>query len=233
MPMNKVMTHLETELKSLKDDTMDMGGLVISQLNKSFDALETFDKDLCRDVIATEKRVNSMELKIDRDCEQIFALYNPVAIDLRFVLATLKINTNLERIGDIAEGISKFILSEDKAYDPELLKVTHLEGMFKESILIVQQVMDAFFNEDTKLARSIFQKDEHLDDINKKANGLLSEYIPSNLNNLEQALNTLSIIRKLERVGDQSKNIAEEIIFYVEAKVLKHAKPNKKKTNGE
>ncbi|SEL12892.1 PhoU domain-containing protein [Olivibacter domesticus] len=93
--------------------------------------------------------------------------------------------------------------------------------------------MEAFFNEDTKLARSVFQKDEHLDDINRKANGLLSEYIPSNLNNLEQALNTLSIIRKLERVGDQSKNIAEEIIFYVEAKVLKHTKPNKKKTNRE
>ena len=199
-----------------------MWSLVATQLQKSSHSLITFDKDFSREVISNEKRVNSMELKIDRDCENIFALFNPVAIDLRLVLATLKINNNLERIGDIAEGISRFIILEEKPYDKTLLEMTRFHIMFKAAIQIVEDVLSAFVSEDTKLARSIFKKDEMLDEINADATHLISEYIRANLDHTEQALNVLSIIRRLERVGDQSKNIAEEIIFYLEAKVLKH-----------
>lgn len=216
------MTHLETELKLLKADTTVMWKLVISQLEKSLHALKTFDKGFSREVIASEKRVNSMELKIDRDCESIFALYNPVAVDLRFVLATLKINNNLERIGDIAEGISRFIISEKESFDKELLKSTRFEEMFTGANHIVSDILHAFEKEDTKLARSIFEKDEMLDEINAEANKNIAEFIHQHPQKTEQALNVLSIIRRLERVGDQSKNIAEEIIFYMEAKVLKH-----------
>ncbi|MBL8103852.1 MAG: phosphate transport system regulatory protein PhoU, partial [Anaerolineales bacterium] len=98
------MTHLDTELKALKEDMHEMFRLVLSQLEKSKTALISLDKDLAREVIVNEKRVNSFELKLDRDCENIIALFNPVAVDLRFVLASLKINSNLERIGDIADG---------------------------------------------------------------------------------------------------------------------------------
>ncbi|WP_432713376.1 phosphate signaling complex protein PhoU [Pedobacter sp.] len=216
------MTHLENELKKLKGDTIEMWKLVLTQLNKAFHSLKTFDKDFSREVISGEKRVNAMELQIDRDCENIFALYNPVAVDLRLVLATLKINNNLERIGDIAEGIAKFIIIEREAFDQELMKKTHFLEMFQAAIDIVNDVLISFENDDTKMARSIFEKDEMLDDINIEANQNVSAYIKDHLDKTEQALNILSIIRKLERVGDQSKNIAEEIIFYLEAKVLKH-----------
>ena len=216
------MTPIQAHLDQLKSDITVMWTLVISQLHKSLHSLKTFDKDFSREVVANEKRVNSMEHNIDRNCENIFALFNPVAIDLRFVLATLKINNNLERVGDIAEGISKLIISEKHAFDPELLKVTQFLEMYQAAIHIVQDVLDAFDQENTKLARSIFIKDEMLDDINAAATTVITNFIKEHPEKTEQALNVLSIIRKLERVGDQSKNIAEEIIFYIEAKVLKH-----------
>ncbi len=218
------MTHLEKELKALKAETVEMWQLVLSQLQKASHSLQSFDKDFAHEVIANEKRVNSMELKIDRDCESIFALYTPVAVDLRLVLATLKIVNNLERIGDIAEGISNFILSEKEPFDKALLKSTRFNQMFAGAIKTVEDVLKAFEEEDTKLARSIFMQDEMLDEINIDANRHITLFIGEHLAKTEQALNVLSIIRRLERVGDQSKNIAEEIIFYVEAKVLKHNK---------
>lgn len=216
------MTQLQLELGKLKTDITEMWRLVASQLHKSMQSLKTFDKDLSREVISNEKRVNSMELKIDRDCENIFALFNPVAIDLRFVLAVLKINNNLERIGDIAEGISKFIILEKEPFDEPLLRKTRFLTMFKAAIQIVEDVLTSFNKEDTKLARSIFEQDEMLDEINAEATQIISDFIRDNPDKIEQALNVLSIIRRLERVGDQSTNIAEEIIFYLEAKVLKH-----------
>jgi phosphate transport system protein len=218
------MTHLDTELQLLKKEIISIWTLVILQLKKTQDSLLRFDKDLSREVILNEKRVNAYELKIDRDCENIFALYNPVAVDLRFVLAALKINNNLERTGDIAEGIGKFIISNESPFDDNLLKVTQMIKMFDVSTSMLLDVLTAFENEDTALARSIFKQDEILDNLNLNASSVIADFIRKNPDKLEQALYILSTIRKLERVGDQAKNIAEEIIFYVEAKVLKHKK---------
>ncbi|TCK85375.1 phosphate signaling complex protein PhoU [Albibacterium bauzanense] len=216
------MIHLDRELEQLKKSTTAMWVLVQSQIEKAYKALAANDKDLAREVIANEKRVNSMELKIDSDCEDLFALYSPVASDLRTVLATLKINTNLERIGDLAEGICKHILSEEKAFDKELLKASEIQEMYDVVIEIMKDVLKAYIKEDTKLARTIFKKDEILNEINMQATKNITEYIGSDISKIEAGLNFLSIIRKLERVGDQITNIAEEIIFSHEAKVLKH-----------
>lgn len=199
-----------------------MWTLVESQLNKSRIALLKFDRDLAREVVLKEKRVNAFELKLDRDCEDIFALYCPVAIDLRFLLAILKINTNLERVGDIAEGIAKYVLESTSEFDHSVLAKTDMVCMFDEAIKILTDTRIAFEKEDTILARSIFKRDEVLDKINNEVIEKVSECIKENIENMNDALYVLSIIRKLERVGDQSKNIAEEIIFYIEAKVLKH-----------
>lgn len=216
------MTHLDTELQMLKGEITSVWNLVITQLNKTQDALMRYDKDLAREVVLNEKRVNAYELKIDRDCENIFALYNPVAVDLRFVLAVLKINNNLERTGDIAEGVSKFVVFTNSSFDRSLLEVAQVVKMFDEATSMMSEVLVAFEKEDTALARSVFKQDEILDDINLKANTVIADFIRKNPDKLEQALYVLSTIRKLERVGDQAKNIAEEIIFYIEAKVLKH-----------
>ena len=216
------MTQLENEIQAVKVEVVSMWTLVESQLQKSRTALLNFDRDLAREIILKEKRVNAFELKLDRDCEDIFALYCPVAIDLRFLLAVLKINNNLERIGDIAEGVAKYIVAAEKDFEPILFTRLDLVRMFDDSLKILADARVAFEKEDTILARSIFKKDEALDAINMKAVDRTTECIKEDLNVLPDALFVLSIIRKLERVGDQTKNIAEEIIFYVEAKVLKH-----------
>lgn len=216
------MTQLENELVSVKEEVVSMWNLVESQLKKARTAMLNFDRDLAREVVLKEKRVNAFELKLDRDCEDIFALYCPVAIDLRFLLAVLKINNNLERIGDIAEGIAKYIIGSMSDFDHRLFEEAGLLKMFDDSISILADSRNAFEKEDTILARSIFKKDEVLDDINKNAIDRISEAIHGNPAIMKDALYVLSIIRKLERVGDQTKNIAEEIIFYIEAKVLKH-----------
>jgi|SRR5688572_5349676 len=222
------MTHLDIEIKKLKTDMSEMFGLVYSQLEKARQALVEFDQDLAREVRVNEKRVNSFELKLDRDCENIIALFNPVAVDLRFVLACLKINSNLERVGDIAEGIAQFVLSIKNEPDKELLEKSRVVEMFDTAIAIVSDVMTAFETEDTSLARNVFMKDEVLDEINSAANTAVAEFIIRSPEKINQSLYMLSTIRKLERVGDQSKNVSEEIIFYVEAKVLKHKKMHEK-----
>ncbi|WP_295670547.1 phosphate signaling complex protein PhoU [uncultured Mucilaginibacter sp.] len=227
------MTPLETEITALKKELVSMWMLVQSQMNKAKEALVTFDKDLAREVMIKEKRVNSFELKIDRDCENIFALYCPVAVDLRFLLAALKINTNLERIGDIAAGIALHVIESIENFDAKKLESTQLLRMYDESVNILIDTRMAFEKEDTALARSIFKRDDVLDEINEKAPDVIADLIRADINNLPEALYILSIIRKLERVGDQSKNIAEEIIFYVEAKILKHQESGKRLLEGE
>lgn len=223
------MTPIENEIIALKKEISNMWLLVQSQLNKSREAMLKFDKDLAREVLVKEKRVNSFELKIDLDCENIFALYCPVAIDLRFLLAALKINTNLERIGDIAAGVAKYVIDSPVNFDEKALETTSIMRMYDEAIAIVADTRTAFESEDTALARSIFKRDEVLDDVNRNATTTIAEVIKADISMLSEGLFMLSIIRKLERIGDQSKNIAEEIIFYVEAKILKHSGYSKRK----
>lgn len=217
------MSKLAEELKLLKEEVVEMCRLTYSQLSKSLSSLLNFDKDLAREVLMVERRVNSAELKIDSDCEDIFAIYSPVAVDLRFLLAVLKINTNLERIGDIADGIAKLIMDTKDPFSQELLDATKVVEMFGEALEIVEAIIVAFENEDSAIARGIFKRDEFLDTINQDANNKVIGYLKNHPDEMLQALNALSIIRKLERVGDQAENIAEEIIFYIEAKVVKHS----------
>lgn len=227
------MSHLDIELGLLKADTIEMFTLVKSQIAKGKEALLNLDKDLAREIIANEKRVNAYELKIDRDCENIFALFNPLAIDLRFVLAILKINSNLERMGDLAESIAKAVIDVESAFDKELLKLSELVTMFDTGYEMLSDALDAFDKDDTKLARGLFKKDETLDAINVKASTIIANFIRSNPDLIFQCFHVLSIIRKLERVGDQTKNVGEEIIFFIEAKVLKHKNQMEKKKNEE
>lgn len=217
------MTHLDTELQELKSDILRMWALVIDQIKKGKSSLLQLDKRIAQEIVLNESRVNAYELKIDRDCENLFALFNPVAVDLRCVLAVLKINTNLERIGDNAEGIAKFVIDIDvDSFDKQLLDITRVVEMYEKGSEMLADVYNAFDKEDSSLAKGIFQKDTVLDDINHDATRVIAEYIRNNPDKIEQALLVLSTIRKLERLGDQVKNIAEEIIFFIEAVVLKH-----------
>jgi phosphate transport system protein len=222
------MTHLDTELDLLKSDILEMWQLVLNQLEKANQALVTFDRDLALEIIENENRVNFFDLKIDRDCENIFALFQPVATDLRLVLASLRICNNLERIGDIAEGIAKFVLDARTDFDKEILEDTKILEMFGIAKEMLGDALEAFEHEDTRLARSIFKRDKLLDQIDRDSINTIEELLGKMPTQTRNLLLVLSMIRKLERIGDQSKNIAEEIIFFFEAKVLKHKKKNKK-----
>ncbi len=222
------MTHLDSELKMLKADIIEMWRLVINQLEKAKESLTNFDRDLAEEVVENEKRVNSYELKIDRDCENIFALFQPVATDLRLVLASLKICNNLERIGDISASVADFVLDADQDFNKAILDHTRVLEMHAIANEMVADSLEAFDKEDTRLARTMFKRDKMLDKIDEAALDLVMECIRDYPDQVRNTLLVMSMIRKLERVGDQSKNIAEEIIFYFEAKVLKHKKKKQK-----
>lgn len=222
------MTHLDTELQYLKANISEMWHLVISQLDKSREALNNFDKGLVNEIKVNEKMVDTYELKIDKDCENILALYNPVAVDLRFVLASLKINYNLERVGDYTYGIAKLIDDMDSPLDKGLGESTRVFEMFDICREILCNTLESFEKENNILARDIFRREESLNQFNKDAKKLITDYMITNPKDIYSAMNTMSLIRKLERVGDHVQNIAEEIIFYMEAKVLKHKSAKKK-----
>lgn len=216
------MALLEHELTQLRGNLADMFLLVQKQLRKSIRALTDLDKDLAREVLFNERRVNAEELKIDKDCENLIALFSPVAIDLRFIFAAFKINSHLESIGDSAKGITKMVLELEKKYDAELLEAIQLQKMYEIANSMIDNNINALKNDDTSQARLVFKKDEELDSINKYATKIVADHIAKGVTDLVPLLNLITVVRRIERVGDLSSNIAEEIIFYVEAKVLKH-----------
>jgi phosphate transport system protein len=220
------MTHLDTELKSLRSSLTSMWLLVNSQLEKAEEALIGCNQELANMINANEKRIDAFELKLNMDCENILALFNPVAIDLRFVMAVMKINYNLERIGDYARSIGS-LTDANAHFNKKLLEESCVFEMFRLAGSMMNDTLYAFENEDVYVVHTIFQRDEELDKINKKADKVIGEWIIKNPNHYQEGLNLLTIIRKLERVGDQSKNIALEIIFHLEAKVLRHTKKSK------
>lgn len=205
---------------------LDMLILCISQIEKAKEAFVNHDSDLAEEVMNIENRVNALDLKIEKDCEKFIALYNPVAIDLRFVMAVRKINYNLERIADHAYGMAKYVVDVDKKIPSHLIEAVDFEKMFTTIEKMLENISDAYQNKDVKSARKVFKKDKLVDDININSFSVIETEIKKDKNIIAEALLLFSVIKKMERVGDHIKNIAEEIIFYKDAEVLKH---NKKK----
>jgi len=219
-----MVKFIESELELLKKEVGEMWTLVYNQLDRAGEAVLTFDRELAGQVKVRERRVNAFELKIDSDIEDVIALYNPVGIDLRFVLAMLKINSNLERLGDFAEGIVRFVLdSEEPVLDSELLKRLRLGEMVTEVLSMLEVTKRALSEESMELATSVFTKDNLVDEINANVAPVLAEYLKEHPDSLLTCLNLVSVFRKLERAGDHITNIAEEIVFFIDAKVLKHS----------
>jgi len=227
------MSQLDTEIGLLNDDILELMYLVKTQLEKGQKAFMNFDEELAIEIMVNEKRVDALELKIDRDCENVLALFNPVAVDLRFVIASFKINSDLERLGDHADSIAKYIMDFGEPIDEEVIKKMRIDEMFDTAIQMMSHIFNAFISEDTDLARKVFAKDKILNKINAEISGITAELIEQNGQDIQQYLYLFSIIRKLERVGDLTKNAAEELIFYIEAKVLKHKKDKSKSKDEE
>lgn len=218
------MISLDQHREALNQSGVEMLSLCRKQLENARDAFFTHDSDLAEEVVRTENRVNALDLKIDRDCERFIALHNPVASDLRFVLALRKINFDLERVGDHAYGISKYIIEVDTPIEDRLLEIMRVEEMFESALSMLDDITDAYNEADAKLARKVFKKDKVLNKINMKSFKVISKEVRINPELIDQFLLLFSVIKKLERIGDLVTNIAEEIIFFREAEVVKHRK---------
>lgn len=221
------MSQFESEIVLLKQSVLEMINMASKQLSKAQDCILNLDTELAQVVIHRENRLNALELTIDRNCENIFALYNPVASDLRFVLAMLKINSELERIGDHAVGLAKYVLDSREPFNTELTQQIELDAMFEMALSMIKDIKVGFKDDDTKIVRKVFKKDLTLNNILWKSSDIIAEYVAENPDTARQSLFLFSALRKLERVGDLTKNISEQIIFYLEAEVVRHKRGDK------
>ena len=216
------MVTLDPELQALKGNLLDMVELTKKQLKKCVTAVEEGDIKLAKDVLEKEKRINDLELNIDRDCENILALHSPVASDLRFVLAALKISGNLERIGDNSKSIAKFITKSIKNSDLAILKKFDFVKMVNLAISMLEDMEDAIKNNNVKPAKKVADRDDELYENTKHALKVAAKLIRERPENSDLVLKTYTVIRRLERIGDYIKNIGEEVVFHLEGKVIKH-----------
>lgn len=221
------MRHKEQEMEALREEAMHMWKLVISQLEKAKNCFLESNIELAHEIVSREKRVDAFELKMDSNCENYIALYNPVAIDLRLALSLIKISNTLERIGDFADGVARHVIDEDcNDVDPALIEKLQLEHMFDMLIGMLTDSFVAFDSENTKISGRILARDEEVDAIYDHSMDVLADYVQTEPKFAKCALKLHLLTRKLERIGDHCCNIVEEIVFYVDARVLKHSDKN-------
>jgi len=222
-----MVINAEQQRALLYQTGLEMLNLCKSQLEKSAEALKNQDSELAEEIIHKESRVNALDLKIERDCEKFLALYNPVATDLRFIMAMRKINLDLERIGDLAYEIANYVVDEEDKIPESLFKALSFDVLHETITSMLENIAIAYEEKDVKIARKVFKKDKILDKTNRNSFDVLEKEIKKDDSIIKQALLLFVVVKKLERVGDLIKNISEEIIFYIDAEVLKHKKKKK------
>ncbi len=218
------MVTLDPELQTLKGNLLEMIDLTKDQLSQCLHAIETQDSKATKDVLKKEKRINNLELNIDKDVENILALHNPVATDLRFVLAALKISASLERIGDNSKNLATYIGKNIKKSNLDILENFNVKQMLLVTLTMMDNIKEAVEHENVDIAKEIAKKDDELDVNTKKALKISTKLIKADPKISSLVLKTYAIVRRLERIGDYIKNMAEEVVFHLEAKVIKHKK---------
>ena len=216
------MNTIEKEIQELRKSLLQMFFLVESQWEKGSNAILEYDQDIAEEISSSEKRINAQELKIDSECENLIALHAPVAVDLRFILTTFKINHALEHIADIAESIATYVANYDVPYEKKVIEELNISDMLEAFNSMMDDIILAYENKDAKIAKKVFKKDKILNKINSNAPVIIAKYLNKYGNNMLLLL--LSSVRKIERAGDSLKKIGEEIIYHIEANVVKHNK---------
>jgi len=211
---------LDEHIEKLKTRVIKMCSLVDEQVQNAIKAVETNDLELANSVIDRDKKVNKYDVKIDKICQRIFALAQPVAMDLRYIMSSLTINSNLERIGDIAVNIAEnIILIKVK---PDFYINTRLEEMFKLTKQMLKNSIDAFIGGNPELAKEVILADDVVDKLNGENHTILKNIMKQSPESIESAVALLVISRELERLADHATNIAEDVFFIVEAQLIKH-----------
>ena len=212
--------HYHRNLEQLKLNVIKMGSAVEQNLIDALDAVMKNNPVLASKVIASDGKINQFEIEIDNSVVDILALQQPVASDLRLILAIQKINNDLERIGDHAVNIAESALGLiETPQDEPLLEIPNMAVIAKE---MFQQALDSFIHLNPQLARSVLESDDHIDALNRAMNHQVIKLIKQDLRTVEGGLHLLRLSRNLERVADLTTNIAEEVIFHTQARVVKH-----------
>ncbi|HET6350051.1 MAG TPA: phosphate signaling complex protein PhoU [Candidatus Krumholzibacteria bacterium] len=212
--------HLQNDLDELSKELLTMGAMVEEATNRAINALVRRDRGLAREVIAVDDAINDYENRIEDHALKILALHQPVAADLRFIITVLKVNNDLERIGDHAVAIA------ERAIVLAQLEPVPRPEDFDELVKVVQRMLKdsltALIERDAAMARSVCTMDDEVDRVHRLMYAAMQEVMRDDINFIEPAINTISATRHLERIGDLATNIAEDIVFMVEGEIVRH-----------
>jgi len=212
--------HFQNELERLKKKLLALSAIVEESVERAVRSISTRDVALAREVIENDRSIDLLEVEVEEECLKILALHQPVAVDLRFVVAVLKINNDLERIGDLAVNIA-----ERSTY---LSQKTPIEMPFdfatmeQKTRLMLEKAIDALIQMDLEVAREVGAADDEIDAINREMYNQVSKGIQDSPDQAARLIHSLSISRHLERIADYATNIAEDVIYMIEGQIVRH-----------
>lgn len=212
--------HLQREIEHLKKKMLNVGAMVEESIAKAIAAVIRRDGSLALEVVENDEAIDQSEVDVEEDCLKILALHQPVAIDLRFVVAVLKINNDLERMADHAVNIAR--RAEYLAGYTEINLPSDLEVMLQRTQAMVRESLDALVHQDTTLARKVCNADQEVDQLNRQMHVLIQDQIRAHPDRVEQLMHQLSVSRQLERIADLATNVAEDVIYTVEGEIIRH-----------
>lgn len=213
--------HLQRDLDELKRDVLHLGSLVETALGNASFVLRDRRVKLAQAVYAGESEINEKEVQIEESCLKILALHQPVAIDLRFIVVVLKVNNDLERIGDLAENLTaRAVYLAEREPMPEPMAI--INGMFVTIRSMLKDSLDSLVKLDVDLARKVIEQDDGVDQINRQMYDDFRQMMARDASMIEQATSWLSCSRYLERIADLATNISEDVVFMVEGEVVRH-----------
>ncbi len=215
--------HYEEELRKLQAKILEMGGLVEKQIQDAVTSLVERNSDLARQVIERDHVVNRLDVETDELCIRLLALHQPAARDLRFITTGLKITTDLERAGDMAENICERALELNE--EPPLKPYIDIPRMADFAGKMLQDALDAFVREDTDLALNVCQRDDFIDSLTAQIFRELLAYMAEHPDSVGRATRILFVAKYLERVADHATNIAEMVVYMVRGKSIRHVSP--------
>jgi phosphate transport system protein len=212
--------HIERQIENLKERILRLGTLVEEAISKSITALINRDTSLAQRVIANDSEIDAMEVEVEEECLKMLALYQPVAADLRFVVAALKINNDLERMGDLARNIAKRV-TQLEGGDPYDLP-PEIRTMATQAQEMVRQCLDAVVKRDPTLARQVREEDDIVDEARQRIQRRVLQGIKDQPENVENLLRINSVSKHIERIADMATNIAEDVVYMVEGDIVRH-----------
>jgi len=219
-PVERVVRHFQDELEQLKTRLLEMGGIAEEQVRTAVKGLVDRDHGLIDQVLVGDDPLNSLHIEIDSRCFTLLALYQPMAADLRTIVAAVKINTDLERVGDLAVNIAE-AARRYVAHAP-VKKLIDIPRMATIAQTMLRDALDAFVRRDTELAQQVLNEDDRLDSLKTQIFRELLTYMLQDTGTIEPALDLILISRHLERIGDHATNVAEDVIFIVSARDVRH-----------